>query len=156
MSTICRAMSSPQRAWASFVLAPRWGQLMTLGCSTSEWFLGGSCSQKHKDNGKLNNNISLFNKKKSINQFDKKKNLHKDVKACSSTLSRLQGSEQSLLIDDAPSSTVHNLHAFLAFGKAFIVKQTLGTSKRNSTSCWWTLRHRYNRPTYDWCLAHQQ
>lgn len=74
MSTICRAMSSPQRAWASFVLAPRWGQLMTLGCSTSEWFLGGSCSQKHKDNGKLNNNISLFNKKKgqSINLTKRK------------------------------------------------------------------------------------
>lgn len=44
MSTICRAMSSPQRTCASLVLAPRWGQLMTLGWLTSERFWGGSCS----------------------------------------------------------------------------------------------------------------
>lgn len=47
MSTIWRAMSSPQRAWASFVLAPRWGQLMTPGCSTRERSLGGSCRHRH-------------------------------------------------------------------------------------------------------------
>lgn len=42
MSTICSAMSWPQRAWASFVLAPRCGQLITLGWFTRAQSLGGS------------------------------------------------------------------------------------------------------------------
>lgn len=49
MSTIWRAMSSPQRAWASLVLAPRWGQLMTLGCSTSARSFGGSCGREQSE-----------------------------------------------------------------------------------------------------------
>lgn len=50
--------------------------------------------------------------------------LDKDVEPCSSTLSRLQSSEESGLVNDAPSGTVHNLHSFLAFGKRFVVQQT--------------------------------
>lgn len=42
ISTICSAISWPQRAWASFVLAPRCGQLITLGWLTRVQSLGGS------------------------------------------------------------------------------------------------------------------
>lgn len=43
MSTICMAISFPQRLCASRVLAPRCGQQMTLGWFTSSRSLGGSC-----------------------------------------------------------------------------------------------------------------
>lgn len=42
MSTNWMAISSPQRLWASLVLAPRWGQLMTRSCSTKARSRGGS------------------------------------------------------------------------------------------------------------------
>lgn len=43
MSTICMAISLPQRLCASRVLAPRCGQQMTLGWFTRSRSLGGSC-----------------------------------------------------------------------------------------------------------------
>ena len=46
MSTNWMAISSPQRLWASFVLAPRWGQLMTFSWSTKARFRGGSCPER--------------------------------------------------------------------------------------------------------------
>ena len=56
--------------------------------------------------------------------------LNKDIEPCSSALSGLQSSEESVLIDDAPSCTVDNLYSFLAFSKRFIIKKTLG--KKNN------------------------
>lgn len=47
MSTNWMAISSPQRLWASLVLAPRWGQLMTFSWSTKARFRGGSCRERH-------------------------------------------------------------------------------------------------------------
>lgn len=46
MSTNWMAISSPQRLWASLVLAPRWGQLMTFSWSTKARSRGGSCPQR--------------------------------------------------------------------------------------------------------------
>lgn len=45
MSTICMAISLPQRLCASRVLAPRCGQQMTLGWSTRSRSFGGSCTR---------------------------------------------------------------------------------------------------------------
>lgn len=128
MSTICRAMSSPQRAWASFVLAPRWGQLMTLGCLINEWSLGGSCIAKHNEDVWFKRQSDLYIFAKSIKQSQS--HLNKDVEPSSSTLPWLQGSEESWLIDDASSCTVYNFHSFLAFSKGLIIKQTLEKKKQ--------------------------
>lgn len=134
MSTICRAMSSPQRAWASFVLAPRWGQLMTLGWSTSERFLGGSCGHKHKGRGFIRSTVTCNQKSAKVDHLCEdtlqQSCLNEDIEPGASTLSGLQSSEESSLIDDAPSRTVHHLHSFLAFSKRFIIKQTLGKRKK--------------------------
>lgn len=46
MSTNWTAISSPQRLWASLVLAPRWGQLMTFSWSTRARSCGGSCQKE--------------------------------------------------------------------------------------------------------------
>lgn len=46
MSTNWMAISSPQRLWASLVLAPRWGQLMTFSWSTKARSRGGSCPER--------------------------------------------------------------------------------------------------------------
>lgn len=46
MSTNWTAISSPQRLWASWVLAPRWGQLMTFSWSTKARSRGGSCPEE--------------------------------------------------------------------------------------------------------------
>lgn len=50
--------------------------------------------------------------------------LDKDVQTCSTTLSRLQSSEQSRLINDAPTCTVYHLYSSLAFSKTFIIEKT--------------------------------
>lgn len=46
MSTNWTAISSPQRLWASLVLAPKWGQLMTFSWSTRARLCGGSCQKE--------------------------------------------------------------------------------------------------------------
>lgn len=46
MSTNWTAISSPQRLWASLVLAPKWGQLMTFSWATKARSRGGSCPEK--------------------------------------------------------------------------------------------------------------
>lgn len=74
--------------------------------------------------------------------------LNKDIEPCAPALSGLQSSQESRLVDDPPSCTVHNLHSLLALRKRFITEQTLGRKmdnwKSNPTILlrhnWWRLR----------------
>lgn len=47
----------------------------------------------------------------------------KHIQCSTSTLSRLQGTEQGTFIHNSPSSTVHYSHALLALGKSAVIQQ---------------------------------
>lgn len=149
MSTIWRAMSSPQRACASFVLAPRCGQLITLECSTNERSFGGSYSNQISKKAQSEMQVSdraYFSPISRENNQDRSRLscLNKNIKPCSFALSRLQRPEESCLVDDASTCTVHNLHSFLALSEGLVVKQTLGETLQLEISDL--------RPLHSWCV----
>lgn len=67
--------------------------------------------------------------------------LDKDVQTCSTTLSRLQSSEQSRLINDAPTCTVYHLYSSLAFSKTFIIEKTWNIEQKKNLHVRNTLHH---------------
>ena len=148
MSTICTAISLPQRLCASRVLAPRCGQQMTLGWFTRSQSFGGSCRHSPAPPSAPGTHLGALSPRKegcwgglspapwhvpgaaepkpSPGGSRGPVHLREDVEGGPATLSRSQRPQQRALVHDAASGAVDHLHAAAALGEGAVVQEPCG------------------------------